>query len=526
MALLPLESESEKDEHHMKRDRELDQSWFHWLAFCAVVFASVLFVFGRALQFYFWQDDFYLLEFVGQKSLVEYVRVCFTKPTHILPLNLGVVFRPMTHYLYFKICRILFGLEPSLYRLPIIFVLFFSGILVARYCQLITRRRAYGFVAGVIFVINRAHFTPVYWITSSHEIVVTCFMLLSVIGFLQSLDGKAGESQIYNFISLLSLVFALLSKENAVVLPALIVLSVFLRSGSDPFRNRLLACRRLWLHCLIVLVFLAVRIPLVVYALDGGGDSYYALSRLTNLVTSYLWGFWWHLETFVEPWRMILDGLTQSFSLFQPLYVSTLGVLLSAAGAIWLIRREGNTNAANPIWLGLAWFVISAAPALVTGILSAYLFSLPAVGFAMVIAYLVVIPIIGTGQESTAKRWLPLVILLLLGIVSARLVVFSLETSTWPVKHMPLAAQTLEAAQRHLPNPDSSQTVCLVDFPTETWWPGKNLQPAFHVFFDPKTSVRELTAEEVNGGGCPLDAPQLRYVNGEIVYQPSTEDQR
>lgn len=511
----------------MKRNRELDRSWLHWLVFYAMALISACLVYGHSVQFFFWQDDFYLLEFVDQQSLIDYIRISFTRPADILPLNLGVVFRPLTHYVYFRICRILFGLEPSLYRMPIAFLLFLDGVLVAKYCQIITRKFACGSIAGIIFIVNRAHFTPLYWITASHEIAVTCFMLLSVIAYLQGLE-QVGKRKIYHCISGASLILALLSKENAVVLPVLIALSVFLRLESDSSRERLCACRHLWPHFLIVLAFLAVRAPLIAYALSGGGNSYYSFSRLANLAISYLWGFWWHLETFVEPWRTILDGLTRSFSLFQPLYVAALGIILNVAGAVWLIRRNDKASAANPIWLGLAWFFVSAVPALVTGIRAAYLFSIPAIGFAMGLAYLVESTIAGVCRGSMARRHLLLGMFLVLSMTSARFVVLKLEKTTWPVKYMPLAAETIEVAQQQFFDSDWEGTICLVDFPIETWWP-ERLQAAFHVFVDPEISVCELTTEELDGGKCPPSAPQLKYTNYEIaVYEPArqSEDSR
>jgi hypothetical protein len=508
----------------MKKSRDLDKGRLYWFVFCAAALISLFFVYARSLQFFFWQDDFNLLEFVGSEPLAEYVRISFTKPTHILPLNLGVVFRPIPHYIYFKTGRVLFGLNPLPYRLLNMFWHFLSGVLVAKYCQMISKNTTVGFVAGLLFVISRVYLTPIYWISANNEIAVTFFVLLSVIGYLEAL-GQGKKGWVYLWISYVGLVLALLSKESAVVLPALIALSVLLRFDSSSFRDRLHACLRLWPHLLIVLVFLASRALLIVYALSGGGESYYSISNLPQLATSYLWGFWWNLETFVEPWRTILDGLTRSFSLFQPLYLSGVGMILTLFGAIWLIKESGRANAANPVWLGLAWYVISALPALVTGILTAYLFSLPTVGFVMVMAYLVESAVARVWRESITKRGASFAILLMLSVVSARLVVLSLEKTTWPVRYMPLAVETLEVAQQQFFDPDSNQTVCLVDFPTETWWPGR-LQAAFHVFVSPAINVLELTTEEFDGEECPFGAPQLKYINnGIVVYQPRAEGQ-
>ena len=339
----------------------------------------MFFVYGHSLQFFFWQEDFYLLEFVDQKPLMEYVRLCFSKPAHRLPLSLGVLFRPLTHYVYFKVAYLLFGLNPLPYRLLNLLWHFLNGVLVARYVQMITRKSVIGFVAGVLFVINRVYLAPVYWITANNEIALTCFTLLSVIGYLTTL-GQKRKAPICYWISCVSLVFALLSKESAVVVPVLIALSVLLRSDGGSLQDRLSACVRLWPHLLLVLLFCVIRAPAVWHAMGGGGDGHYAISGITGLVSGYLWGFWWNLETFVEPWRMISDGLTQSFSLFQPVWISVVALVSTVAVAIWAVKASGKADAANPIVLGLSWFIVSALTPLVNGVTAAYLFSLPAAG--------------------------------------------------------------------------------------------------------------------------------------------------
>lgn len=508
----------------MERNRAMCSGWLYWFIFCGVALLSLFFVYGHSLQFFFWSDDFYLLEYVDQNPFSEYVRVSFTKPTERLPLNFGFHFRPVSQYIKFKVARLLFDLNPLPYRLWLImFQHFLLGVLIAQYSQMITRKPMVGFVAGVLFVINRIHLTAIYWVIASSANLSVCFVLLSVIAYLQALK-QVRKSWIHFWISYVSLALALLSDVVAVVVPVLVALSVFLRLDNKSFRDRLFACLELWPHVLMVLVFLAIRAPLIVYALGGGGDSYYRTSNLSQIALRYLWGFWWHLETFVEPWRTILDGLTQSFSLFQPVYLSATGMILTIAGAIWLIRVSNKANATNPIWLGLVWFFVSASPALAAGVLTDYPFSLSAVGFVMVVAYLVEFAVAGISRESAAIRRLLLVIFLVLSVFSARFLVLSLEKTTWPVKDMTLAAEILEVAQHRLL--DSDETVCLVDFPDE----GLTLayiDEAFRLFVDPEISVRKLTAVELEGGGCSPSSLQLRHINGEIVvYQPSTEGQR
>jgi len=508
----------------MKQSRTLDQRWLYWFAFCAVALASLLLVYGHSLQFFFWSDDFYLLDYVGRNSFSEYVHLSFTRPTQRLPLNFGFHFRPVSQYLKFRLARLLFDLNPLPYRLLLImFQHFLLGILIVKYCQIITGNLTIGFIAGILFIINRIHFTAIYWVVASSMNLVACFVLISVIAYLQSLD-QARKGWIYSWISYLGLALALLSDIAAIVFPILAASSVLLRPDSKSFWNRLFDCVRLWPHVLMIAIFLAIRAPLIVYALGGGGNSYYGISNLAKLTSSYLWGFWWHLETFVEPWRMILDRLTRSFSLFQPLFLSVAGVILTIVGAIWLIKITGKANAGHPVWLGLTWFLVSASPAVATGVLTDYLFAMSAIGFAMAIAYLASSAAGRVGRESMTKKRLILGAFLALSMISARRVVFSLEKTTWPVRDMTLAAKILKVARQQLVDSDH-KTVCLVNFPDD----GLTLaymDEAFSLFVDPSSSIHQLTTSDLAGGGCPPDAFQFKYSNDEIlIYQPNVTNQ-
>lgn len=492
-----------------------------WMMFCTTAFISLFAVYGRSLPFFFYQDDFILLEFVSQKSLIDYVGISFTKPSHLLPLNFGVVFRPLPHYVYFQVIHRLFNLNPAPFRLVNLLIYFLCGVLIAKYGQMISRKPDVGFVAGIIFIVNRVYFEPLYWISANNEIALTFSVLVSIISFLRSLDS-ARFGRFYLGISCTGLLLALLSKETAIVTPTLIAASVLLRIDRRSVQSRLMMCAKLWPHVILVVIFVAVRAPFILYALDGGGESYYAIPSniIVRIVTDYLWGFWWNLETFVEPWRMMLDSLTQTFSVFQPLVISIMSFILIGAIATYMTVTNGWANRANPIWLGLFWFFVSALPALVTGVLAAYLFSLSAVGFVVIFGYL--IDLIATELSIKwlpARRLLPIVFLGV-SIVSASLVVQSLEKTTWPAKFMPLAESTIKVARQsllHQPvNNPVNKIVCLVGFPYAVWWP-ERAQPAFRMFIDPEINVRELENSNSNGDTCPGGSLQLTYVDNTIV---------
>jgi hypothetical protein len=487
----------------------------YWLFFCVATLFSLLFVYGHSLHFFFWNEDFFLLEFVEQNTFSEYFRLSFTKHTDKIPLNLGALFRPISHYVRFKIGRLFFDLNPLPYRLSNLLGHFFNGILVAIYCQKVynNRRLVVSFMTGGLFVINRVQLAPVYWI-STNEITLTSFVLLSVLGYVQAVDCSK-KQKLFLCLSHLSCALALLSKEVAVVLPVLTASTVLLRLDSKNLREKISACLPLWPQILLVLAFLGVRAPLIMNALTGGESGHYNTTGLATLLRSYMWGVWWNLETFVEPWRMILDNVTRTFSLFQPLYVSTISVGLVVAASIWLTIRQRETDTANPVWLGLVWFVLSALPPLASGVLTDYLFSLPSVGFGMIVAHFTDLVLVGIGHRSAIRQYMFFGLLSVLTIISAKLVVSSLEQTAWPVRYMPLTVETLKVARQQLSMSD--RVVCLVNYPEHNWWAEEDLQAAFNLFVNPEIKARKLTTSDLAEGICPPGAPHFIYVSGEII---------
>lgn len=485
------------------------------MIFCVTAFISLFIVYGRSLSFFFYQDDFILLEFVDQKNLIDYILISFTKPTRLLPLNFGVVFRPLSHYVYFQVMYQLFDLNPISYRFVNVFIHLLCGILVAKYAERIGGKPNLGFIAGLFFVINRIYFEPLYWISANNELFLTFFVLVSTLSFLLALD-RGRFAWFYSGISYGSLLFALLSKETATVTPILIAASVLLRIDRRSVEYKLRKVIKLWFHVVLVAIFMAIRAPFILYALSGGGESYYkAPSNFTRLMTSYLWGFWWALETFVEPWRTILNSLTRTFSVFQPILLSIIGLVLVFAITIYMIIMKDKSNYAHLVGLGLFWFFISALPSLATGVLAAYLFSLPGVGFAIIGSCLVDWLVTRLSRKWPITRKLLAVLFLGTSVISASLVVQYLEKTAWPAKFIPIVEATVQVVKQKLLHQPMIKTICLVDFPDEVWWP-ERAQAAFHMFIDQEINVFEFKGG-FNPQSCPADSIQIRYVNNTVV---------
>ncbi len=497
---------------------------YQWMIFVVVGVLSFLLVFGHALIYSFWQDDFNLLQFVHDKSLQDYVRISFTPPTEILPLNLGVVFRPIPHYIFFKVLQSLFGNNPLPFRLANFGIYFVSSILVVILVTMVTSKSRVGWLAGTLFLLNRVFVTPLFWISDNNELFLCLFSLSSVITFLLFLQKGDALRWLYFLISLISLVCGILSKETAISIPFLIVAVLLFKIylPSIDFRRRLLKCIAVVPHAVVVLVFLIIRFPLITYAVSGGGGSYYKISTFQSLFNGSFWGLWWSIESFTEPWKTFIDLFTQrlaSFSIFQPLLISGLFLAITLLSGFLFVRRSKNIAVASPIFLGALWFLISAAPSLVTGILVDYLFALPVVGFLLVISYILDYFVADYLKLSGKKIASILTGIICLSMISAVLVVNRLEFTTWPVALMKYTDDTINLVKKHEFKPEEDKTVCFIDIPEDVWFPGR-AEAAFQVFVNPDIHVIELNSQQSANDShktCPKNALRIGIIDQQIA---------
>ena len=91
--------------------------------------------------------------------------------------------------------------------------------LVFRLAQQLTRDRMIAFSAALLFGLHPAHIENVAWISGASDLLMTCFVLASCSAFLSSCESKKTSMRV---LSLGLFVFAMLSKEPAIVLPLLI----------------------------------------------------------------------------------------------------------------------------------------------------------------------------------------------------------------------------------------------------------------------------------------------------------------
>ncbi len=247
-------------------------------------------------------------------------------------------------------------------------------------------------LAALIFGVHPVHHEVVAWISGTTESLFAIFFLLAFLAYLQS---REGSKILWMTVSCVLYALALLSKETAIVLPALVFTHAWIGYDLAEIEGRLLSARRLRSAFAPAVLFLPIALLYLLArnkVLSGLGHSIVPISPLTWLLTlpSILL---FYVRNWFFPFR-----LSEFYDLFYQPKLSVAHVLLplavpfALALVLWILRNRLGTK---PVGYAVAWIVIPLLPALDTFVFKPdelvhdrYLY-LPSVGAALLVALLI-----------------------------------------------------------------------------------------------------------------------------------------
>lgn len=205
----------------MKRFREfavkIYQSYPNLVNISFAIIITFIVYFNSLKSYYIAFDDFNWPPFYN----VSISEIFFSKSTGaVLEGN----YRPI-EVLSHKIDNFFFGSENTFVRhLLNLFIHTINIIIIYLLSFSLTQRRVISLISSLIFSLHFIHsysLTPVSWITGRVDPLLTVFYLTSLLLFIKFLTSKV---KLLYFISILSFLIALLTKEMAVTLPLIILL--------------------------------------------------------------------------------------------------------------------------------------------------------------------------------------------------------------------------------------------------------------------------------------------------------------
>jgi protein O-mannosyl-transferase len=301
---------------------------------------------------------------------------------------LGNYYRPLI-FLLIRVTYALFGGRPLGWHLLAITMHLVVTGLTYILIRKITGEITTAWLAALIFGVHPIHHEVVAWVTGMVESLFAIFFLLAFLAYLRS--RKEAKAQ-WMTLSCFFYALAVLSKETAIILPALVFAHGWSRySPAEPesrpdfaakFRSAFIPAS---LYLPITVLYLSMRN----WVLSGLGHSVAQVRPVTWVITlpSILL---FYVRNWFFPFRF-----SEFYDLFyQPrldfVHVILPALILLALGAcVWILR---NRMGANSVDCAVAWIVIPLLPALDTFVFKSdelvhdRYFYLPSIGAALLVA--------------------------------------------------------------------------------------------------------------------------------------------
>lgn len=176
-------------------------AWF----FPLIIFAASLFLFYPSLNYYFFQDDWFVLNWVKNADTWS-----------LFGLRPDIIYwRPISMPLFFKFTNTIFGLNPLGFHLIGFFIHLINSALVYILFRKLAISTRNSLLASFIYATAAFHFVPLSWASTTSYIIGPTFILSTIILFLR---GKIR-------FSFISFILGLTSQElTLTVIPILLVI--------------------------------------------------------------------------------------------------------------------------------------------------------------------------------------------------------------------------------------------------------------------------------------------------------------
>lgn len=209
----------------MKRISNIDVKKTSPILLFIMLVSPCLIFYLPSFGYFFAQDDFYFLSHVFEHRLDS--PVSMLRP-------IGPFYRPLTTTIYFALMSGLFGLRAVPYHVFSLAVFCGNVFLVYHIGKALFRSNRGGFAMALFYLTRVVHFETVSWISGVQDLVMTFFVLMSLILYLRWSQGR-GRCW---YCSLGVFVLALLSKETAVVFPFFLLAYEVIVNRARPGRGR------------------------------------------------------------------------------------------------------------------------------------------------------------------------------------------------------------------------------------------------------------------------------------------------
>jgi protein O-mannosyl-transferase len=349
-----------------------------------LVLGSTLLVYLGTLQFEFVYDD--LGQIVANPAVQtwKYLPLYFHANVWMQQFAVGNYYRPI-FLLWLLLNHSLFGLHSSLWHLTTVLAHVSVTALVFVLAMRLTSRRRIAVLAALLFGLHPVHLEAVAWISGVTEPLLALLLIPSFLAYLNYRDRGRRHQWLSASLALYGL--ALLSKETAVVMPALVFTYDWLFAPSE----------RRWMARLRAAVVSALPFVLVtgVYALARANALHGIAHKTVDLpariaVLTIPSALWFYIRLMLAPFGLSVfyDTPYITHVSFARVVMPLCGIALAAGVLVWWWRRSRSPVVA----FASLWILLPILPLLNLALLpmgdfihDRYLY-LPSVGLALLAA--------------------------------------------------------------------------------------------------------------------------------------------
>ena len=254
---------------------------FTFLTFL-LIFAVSFLLFYPSLNYYFFQDDWFVLNWVRTGNLLSF----FEFRTDI------IYWRPLSMPIFFWVNYKLFGLNPLGFHLVSFSIFLLLLVSIYKLFLILLEKRSISLLGTFLYSTWPVHFMSLSWISTTSYILMSLFQVLSFLSFVKFTEKRKFQFWIISFTSFL---LGLTSHEFTLVLPLIILTWGFLLKKTNYLKF-------LWPFFLTDLIFLILRFILFPIRIEDDYRMYFNHLIIFNFLWYILWSF-----NFPERFKDLVD---------------------------------------------------------------------------------------------------------------------------------------------------------------------------------------------------------------------------
>ncbi|MFC1710434.1 ArnT family glycosyltransferase [Patescibacteria group bacterium] len=350
----------------------------------ALVFLLSFALFYPSLKYFFTHDDFFLLKISNIRTFGQYLNIfnIFSAPE-----GLGM-YRPLSMQTYYMLGIKVFNYNPMWLHVISFLTFFLLIYLIYRFVVKITNNQEIALVSSLLYATSATHFSHIYFKGAYQELLMAVFVLASLIYYVNYLKSNRLKNYLWVLVFFM---LGLASKENAIILPLMFVVTLLYSFRKKVVNKKKLKKHLVYLLPMFLVVAMYMYLRLNYFGLPEGDSYVWEFSfRVINS------GFWYLLWSFNIP-EMFVDfmgpGLRLNPNLLnywgkETVIITSLFVAFGIGLFILLIKSFQNIYKKYQLIVYFAlWFAIFSLPFIFLPLHKfTYYLTLPLVGIVVLIS--------------------------------------------------------------------------------------------------------------------------------------------